>query len=307
MTLFSRACAVFFSIVCVSVLAEFVVPSALAGRVLDEMNLLTPSEKEWLEQDITSLEAETKSQIGIAIIKSLQGRTIEEAGIAIARTWWIGQKWLDNGLLILIAPTEREMRIEVGRGLEGVITDVISNRIIDEKITPEFKKEAYYVWLSSAITSIESLLRGEQINLQDINGSIWDQPQQQDESLDSWFSFLFNNLIFIIIVGNIIWVVFFAPTKSWWLGIELGFLVGAIAGVYFTGILWQSLIAALIGGGTGGLLDYLYSTGKIRPGKWGGRSGGGWFSSSGSSSHSGGSSGWFWGGWFSGGGASGRW
>ena len=82
-----RACAVLLSITYISVLADFVVPPAPAGRILDEMNILSPSEIQLLEQDITALEAETKNQIGIAILKSLQGRPIEEVGIAIGRTW----------------------------------------------------------------------------------------------------------------------------------------------------------------------------------------------------------------------------
>jgi uncharacterized protein len=101
-----------------STFAQFVTPSLPSSPVYDEVGLLSAEEKSALETKILSLEQESHHQIGIAIIKSLQNRTIEEAGITIARTWGIGQKNLDNGLLILIAPTEREMRIEVGRGLE---------------------------------------------------------------------------------------------------------------------------------------------------------------------------------------------
>ena len=87
MKTFSRACAVFLSIVCIGVFAEFIVPPAPTGHILDEAGLLSLSEQQSLEQTLTTLETETHHQIGIAIIRSLQGRTIEEAGIAIARTW----------------------------------------------------------------------------------------------------------------------------------------------------------------------------------------------------------------------------
>jgi len=118
MNTLSRACAIFLVFVCIGVLAEFIVPPAPAGHILDEAGILSAAENQSLEQTITSLETETHHQIGIAIMKSLQGRSIEEVGITLGRTWGVGQKELDNGLLIVMAPTEREVRIEVGRGLE---------------------------------------------------------------------------------------------------------------------------------------------------------------------------------------------
>ena len=145
--------------------AEFIVPPLPSSPIYDEVGLLSVEEKTTLEQAILTLEKETNHQIGIAIIKSLQGRVIEEVWIVLARSWWIGQKWLDNGLLILIAPTEREMRIEVGRGLEWVMTDLMSQRIIDENFTPHFKEWNYGAGLTEWIERISPLLRGEVVEL----------------------------------------------------------------------------------------------------------------------------------------------
>lgn len=87
MRLFSRACGVCISILFFSVLAEFIVPPAPAGHILDEAGILSVTENQSLEQTLIALEAETHHQIGIAILKSLQGRAIEEVGITLGRTW----------------------------------------------------------------------------------------------------------------------------------------------------------------------------------------------------------------------------
>lgn len=281
MNTLSRACAIFLVFVCIGVLAEFIVPPAPAGHILDEAGILSAAENQSLEQTITSLETETHHQIGIAIMKSLQGRSIEEVGITLGRTWGVGQKELDNGLLIVMAPTEREVRIEVGRGLEWVITDLIANRIIDDYIIPEFKQEAYYSWLSRAIEVMSPLLRGEVVDLPAMKSSIID---------------LITPFLFLILFFGWSFLSILSASKSWWLwGVFWAIIWGMIG--------WIS--AGGIGLGVGLILDFFlskYAYQKIplirnfqsrHSGGFGGGSGGGW--------------GWFGGGWFGWGGASGRW
>jgi uncharacterized protein len=264
--------------------AEFIVPPLPSSPVYDEVGLLSTEDKTTLENTILTLEKETSHQIGIAIIKSLQGRTIEEVGIVLARSWWIGQKWLDNGLLILIAPTEREMRIEVGRGLEWVITDLMSQRIIDENFKPNFQAENYGVGLTEWIERMSPLLRGEVIEL----------PNKK-----SSFKFTEETLIFIVVLfWGLLSVL--SASRSWW----LGWVAGGIIWLIFLGT-----IGAITIGVFGLILDYFLSkfTYKKIPflramGNnrwWWGGGFGGW--------SSGGGWGGFWGGGFGGWGASGRW
>jgi uncharacterized protein len=264
--------------------AEFIVPPLPSSPVYDEVGLLKPEEKTSIEQQILTLEKETNHQIGIAIIKSLQGRTIEEVGIVLARSWWIGQKWLDNGLLILITPTEREMRIEVGRGLEWVITDLMSQRIIDENFKPNFQAENYGAGLAEWIERMSPLLRGEVVEL----------PNKK-----SSFKFTEETLIFIVVLfWGLLSVL--SASRSWW----LGWVAGGIIWLIFLGT-----IGAITIGVFGLILDYFLSkfTYKKIPflramGNnrwWWGGGFGGW--------SSGGGWGGFWGGGFGGWGASGRW
>jgi len=277
-----------------SVFAEFIVPPAPTNsRILDEVGVLDITQKQTLEQTLTTLETETKHQIGIAIIQSLQWRSIDEAGLAIARGWWIGQKWLDNGLLILVAPTEREMKIEVGRWLEWVVTDLQANRIIDEYMAPAFQKEDYFWWLDAAIGILSPLMAGEIVDL----------PEPPVDT----FGVLFGLMIWLVWGGFFLWSVFFEWSKAWWPGIVIGVLLGWAVLWFTVGTLLAASIGMMLSGSILGGMDWAFSTGKVkamrsRPhgGRWGG---GGWFWGG----FWGGGGGWFWGGGFGGGGASGRW
>jgi uncharacterized protein len=267
------------------VFGEFVVPAIPASPVYDEVGLLSTEEKTALESQILTLEAETSHQIGIAIIKSLQGRTIEEVWIVLARSWWVGQKGLDNGLLILVAPTEREMRIEVGRGLEWVMTDLMSQRIIDENFTPNFKAEKYWAGLREGIERMTPLLRGEVVELPEKTGL-------SDDALE-------GIIIFIVVFGWLILSIL-SSSKSWWLGGVfwgvIGFFVIGMTGAFLIGIL--GLILDFF------LSKFAYKKISILESMGNNRWWGGWWFWWGSS---GGGWGGFWGGWFGWGGASGKW
>src|SRR5262249_17893726 len=90
----------------------------LQGRITDEAGLLTPTETADIENDLASLEQTSTDQLAIVTVKSLQGYSIEDYGIGLARKWGIGQKGKDNGVLLIVAPNDRKVRIEVGRRLE---------------------------------------------------------------------------------------------------------------------------------------------------------------------------------------------
>lgn len=118
--------------------AEFKVPH-LTGPVMDQVGILQTQDRRELERVIRDYNNLGKAQIQVLVIDSLQGLTIEEASIEITDEWKLGTKKQDNGILFLVAPNERKLRIEVGQGLEGTLPDVIAKRIIADVVLPLFK------------------------------------------------------------------------------------------------------------------------------------------------------------------------
>jgi uncharacterized protein len=133
----------------------------LTGRVVDNANLLTPAE----EQQITSLlaahEQQTTNQLVVVTLPDLGGYTIEEYGYQLGRHWGIGQKGRDNGALLIVARQERSVRIEVGYGLEGVLTDALSSVIIQREIVPQFRAGQFGDGILRGVQSILAVIAGE--------------------------------------------------------------------------------------------------------------------------------------------------
>jgi uncharacterized protein len=134
---------------------------ALTGRVVDDAQLLSDVTKRQLVQQIEAHEKATTNQMVVVTLSSLQGLTIEEFGYALGRHWGIGQKGKNNGVLLLVAPGERAVRIEVGYGLEGTLTDAISNQIIQTIILPEFKRGEMEQGIYNGSGAIISVLNGQ--------------------------------------------------------------------------------------------------------------------------------------------------
>jgi uncharacterized protein len=111
----------------------------LTGRVVDGANLLSPADEAQLTGELEALEQRSSRQLVVATVPSLGGYEIEDYGYRLGRSWGIGQKEADNGAILLVAPNERKVRVEVGSGLEPILTDAFSNRVIDEQIVPRFK------------------------------------------------------------------------------------------------------------------------------------------------------------------------
>lgn len=113
---------------------------ALSGRVVDEAGLLPPAEEQALTGRLEALEKATGRQLVVATIAELQGYAIEDYGYQLGRAWGIGSKARNDGVLLIVAPRERKVRIEVGYGLEPVLTDALSSVIIQQKILPAFRQ-----------------------------------------------------------------------------------------------------------------------------------------------------------------------
>jgi len=120
--------------------AEDLVVPALTGRVVDDANVLSPAARQRLDAELAAHEEKTGQQIVVATLRSLQGRTIEDYGVQLGRQWRIGKKGQNNGIVLLVAPNEHKVRIEIGFGLEGDLTDADSRTIIERFILPRFKR-----------------------------------------------------------------------------------------------------------------------------------------------------------------------
>ena len=112
---------------------------SLTGRVVDQANILSPQIEADLTAKLEALETQTSRQLVVVVVSSLQGLEIEDYGYQLGRAWGIGEKKRDNGVLLLVAPNERRVRIEVGYGLEGALTDALSNLILQEQVLPKFR------------------------------------------------------------------------------------------------------------------------------------------------------------------------
>jgi uncharacterized protein len=284
-------------------LADTEVPE-LKGRVVDLTNTLNASYIETLNQRIHSFEQRKGSQIAVLIVPTTQPETIEQYSIRAAEAWKIGRKKIDDGALLVIAKNDHKLRIEVGYGLEGALTDITSRRIIDEVITPRFKEGDFAGGISEGLTRMIGVIDGEPLPKP--------KPEASHGPDVDWMSGLSAGWPFILVgalfIGSIMRAIF-------------GRLLGAIAAGGVFAVLGWFIVGSLIAGAAMGGVAFLLvlfvgdsaSLGvSPRGGRrssddwssgWSSGSSSGW--SGGSSSSDGDSGGG--GGSFGGGGASGSW
>jgi len=136
----------------------------LTGRVVDEAGVLDSRTIGELTLMLADHERDTGEQVVVVTLHSLQGYTIEDYGYQLGRHWGIGQKGVNNGALLIVAPKEHKVRIEVGYGLEGTLTDAISSTIIQNYILPSFKRGDYSAGIVAGTTSILSVLGGNSLS-----------------------------------------------------------------------------------------------------------------------------------------------
>ncbi|MBX3476123.1 MAG: TPM domain-containing protein [Brevundimonas sp.] len=131
----------------------------LSGRVIDQARLLDDPTEAALTRKLEALEAATGDQLVVVTVPSLQGYEIEDYGYRLGRHWGIGERQKDNGVLLIIAPNERKVRIEVGYGLEPVLTDALSARIIQTTLLPAFRTSAFQRGITEGVDAIDRQLR----------------------------------------------------------------------------------------------------------------------------------------------------
>src|SRR5690242_803014 len=134
-------------------LALVAVPQ-LTGRVVDRTGTLSSGDVAQLTQTLADLERRKGSQVAVLIVPTTDGEPIEQFSLRVAEAWKIGRKKIDDGALLVVAKNDRRMRIEVGYGLEGALTDVTSKRIIDEIITPRFRSGDFAGGVSAGVDRI---------------------------------------------------------------------------------------------------------------------------------------------------------
>jgi len=127
---------------------------ALSGRVVDDAHILSPGTTNDLTQKLAALEAKTSRQLVVVTLPSLQGLEISDYGYQLGRAWGIGQKGMNNGALLIVAPTEHRVRIEVGYGLEPILTDAFSSVVITTQISPQFKKGDFDAGVEAGVAAL---------------------------------------------------------------------------------------------------------------------------------------------------------
>ena len=138
---------------------------ALTGRVVDNAGLLSAPDRAALTESLANLEAKTTDQLVIVTLKSLQGTAIEDYGYQLGRRWQIGQKDKNNGALLIVAETEKKVRIDVGYGLEGTLTDAMTRFIIESSILPRFKTGDFAGGIKQGTDRIMQVLTGDTADL----------------------------------------------------------------------------------------------------------------------------------------------
>lgn len=132
----------------------------LTGRIVDLANLLPADVAASLSAELSEHERKTGNQIAVLTLPSLEGESLEEFSHRVATTWKLGRKGTDNGVLLLVVPGERRLRIEVGYGLEGVLTDAKSSQIIRREIVPHFKSGDFAAGISAGVKAIMATIEG---------------------------------------------------------------------------------------------------------------------------------------------------
>jgi uncharacterized protein len=271
--------------------ADVAVPP-LSGRVVDQTDTLSASDISSLTQRLKDFEARKGSQVAVLIVPTTAPETIEQYSIRVAGAWKIGRKKIDDGVLLVVAKNNHKLRIEVGYGLEGALTDVTSKRIIDEVIVPKFQSGDFAGGISVGVEWIFAVIDGEKLPAPQSSQSPQSSraPQSPQQRPDLW-RYLDNNpftMVILILVAATLYTV-------------LGRLTGSVATAGLVGVLVWNFVGSLAPAFFLGALAFFF-TWFAEEVMWPKRVP--WLSDS-SSSDSGGSSGG--GGSFGGGGATGSW
>lgn len=197
----------------------------LSGRVVDNAHLLSASTLDTMTRELAALERQTGDQIVVATLSTLSGHDIETYSNTLFRRWALGQKQMNNGVLLLVAPTERQVRIEVGYGLEGVLTDALSAVIINTLILPNFREGKFENGIVEGVATIKDILTGSKA---DFNARVKAhlqieheklKQQQKQEMITNVAAFIIFVIFVVLPILASIFGTKVGPRRYRWLGI----------------------------------------------------------------------------------------
>jgi uncharacterized protein len=172
----------------------------LTGRIMDEARILSTADKQQLEATLKELEGKSSDQIVVYTTPSLQGYEIEDIGYRLGRFWKIGQAGVNNGIVLIIAPNERKVRIEVGRGLEPIMTDSLSSTIIQNTILPGFRRGDFPGGIKAGVKDIKDVLLGDAEEVKKRARALKPRSNEQTDIVP----LIIFGIIFLIFITNFI-------------------------------------------------------------------------------------------------------
>ena len=295
----ARAVLVALMMCWVSVAAADVAVPPLTGRVVDQTGTLTGADIAALTNTLKDLETRKGSQIAVLIVPTTDGEAIEPFALRVAEAWKIGRKKIDDGALLVIAKNDHRLRIEVGYGLEGALTDATTRRIIDEVITPKFKAGDFAGGVRAGIERMIRVIDGEKLPAPEPEH--WQAPGPLDDVANPFV--IFGLIILASVLRSALGPLVGALATGGIVGVVAWFVAGSLAASILLAVI--AFVVTLL---ASNMVSTSPSIGRGRYGRSGGwvvGSGGGGGAWSGGGDSDGGFSGG--GGSFGGGGASGSW
>ncbi|HYE27700.1 MAG TPA: TPM domain-containing protein [Allosphingosinicella sp.] len=175
---------------------------ALTGRVVDAANIIPDADEAALTGRLSALQQASSRQLVVATVPDLQGYPIEDYGYQLGRHWGIGQKGANNGIILLVAPNERKVRIEVGYGLEPIMTDALSSQIIADQILPAFKKGDFPGGINAGADAIIAQLQAppEQAEQKALEAQQASSRGMDEEAIGNLLPLAFWGIVFVFVI-----------------------------------------------------------------------------------------------------------
>jgi uncharacterized protein len=195
----------FAAMLCTNAVSFALTFPALSGRVVDRANIISAETRSAIEQKLAALEAKSGIQLVVATVTSLEGQEIEPYANQLFRNWQLGEKTKNNGVLLLVAPNERRVRIEVGYGLEGTLTDALSKVIITNAITPRFKAGDFSGGIARGVDDVITVLTTDASEWQQRPALRLDRQQAHDQSDWLLLLALFAFILLLVVSPSFRW------------------------------------------------------------------------------------------------------
>jgi len=234
--------AAFAAVLALVALAHALTFPQLSGRVVDEANILDAATRQALTDKLAAVEAKSGDQIVVVTLRSLQDTSIDDYGYQLGRHWGIGQKGTNNGALLVVAPSEKKVRIEVGYGLEGALTDAVTRLIIQNAILPRFRANDVAGGITRGVDDIVQVVSGD---AEEFKRRAAQRPDNTPQGVD---------IMTLILIAFVLFAIFSAMRGSGPGGAARGNRRGGYPGPIFipSGGSWSSGSSGSSSGGFGG-------------------------------------------------------